>query len=625
MSARPALAWIGASAIEGPSKAWAGLRQVLVSGGTSDDWADVLLDAKEKPSPEVPPLKETLRSWKRRRILDSDVFERLADELKGRAGRLVDVWHTGFVEAVYGSLFDAMATGKTLAEWAEEAQSLLDQFGADAGVRIFSGDRWSAWYADLVFRNANAAATAGGRYAEMFSREWIGRSPYWLYDAINDGRTRPEHAALDGLVFLKDDVTARRLLPPSAHNCFPGETLVSCAATKGFRASYAGPVVALDTERGQSLTLTVNHPVLTARGWIAAQELREGDEVFAERAGVEGSGDTTRLLEGASFVPRTAAHPVAAVGVDFDERPSRADERFHALGDSLERSLGRVNPEDFDGDARFFHGDVDAVAPLGTLLCDREAPAAKLLRQLVLETATAAQARAHRARRSLHLLAGLFASACGVPGRGALALDGGAVAATANPLLAFGPGPGAEGHAGLRERQTEFRARDSEPVGKALQALSGVVRGPQLRRHDGRPPSGVPGSVGLGRSLSGLTRVGADCKPSRQLTRRKGAEEAAQRLAGLATRIRRVEMREFIGDVFDFETAHGSIVAGGIVISNCRCAALELDEKDLAAGEYRVTESKGLSPDVFPGRGWDADRVESLVPATLRSVARGAA
>lgn len=219
MSARPALAWIGASAIEGPSKAWAGLRQVLVSGGTSDDWADVLLDAKERPSPEVPPLKETLRSWKRRRILDSDVFERLADELKGRAGRLVDVWHTGFVEAVYGSLFDAMATGKTLAEWAEEAQSLLDQFGADAGARIFSGDRWSAWYADLVFRNANAAATAGGRYAEMFSREWIGRSPYWLYDALNDGRTRPEHAALDGLVFLKDDVTARRLLPPSAHNC----------------------------------------------------------------------------------------------------------------------------------------------------------------------------------------------------------------------------------------------------------------------------------------------------------------------------------------------------------------------------------------------------------------------
>lgn len=625
MTARPALAWIAASAVEGPAKAWAGLREVLGAGGTSDDWADVLLDAKEKPSPEVPPLKETLRSWKRRRILDSDTFERLADELKGRAGRLVDVWHTGFVEAVYGSLFDAIALGRTLPEWAEEAQALLDQFGADAGVRIFSGERWSAWYADLVFRNANAAATAGGRYAEMFSREWIGRSPYWLYDALNDGRTRPEHAALDGLVFRKDDVSARRLLPPSAHNCFPGETLVSCAATKGFRASYAGPVVALETERGQRLTLTINHPVLTARGWIAAQELREGDEVFAERPGVEGSGDTKRLLEGASFVPRTTAHPVAAVGVDFDERPSRADERFRALGDSLERSLGRAHPEDFDGDARFFDSDVDAVAPLGTLLRDREAPAAKLLRQLILVASAAAKASAVRSRRQLELVASLLASACGVPGRGALALDGGAVTATAGPLLALGIGLGAEGHARLRERQAELRPRDPEFLGKALQALSGLVRGSQLGRHEGRPPGGAPRSIRLGRSLSGLTRVNAVREPSLQLTRRKGAEEAAQRLAGLATRIRRVEMREFVGDVFDFETTHGSIVASGIVISNCRCAALELDEKDVAAGEYRITASADLSPDVFPGRGWDADRVESLVPETLKKVARGAA
>jgi hypothetical protein len=53
----------------------------------------------------------------------------------------------------------------------------------------------------------------------MFSRTWIGLAPFWLYDAVNDSRTRPAHAALDGKVFRKDDTSARRLLPPSEHNC----------------------------------------------------------------------------------------------------------------------------------------------------------------------------------------------------------------------------------------------------------------------------------------------------------------------------------------------------------------------------------------------------------------------
>lgn len=212
------VAWLGASAVVGPGAATSSLSEFLAAGLTSDDWTEALLGEPARDV-RVPPLKETLSLWRKRKILDSDTFERLVDELKGHAGRLVDVWHTGFVEKVYASLFDAMAQGWTLADWIPKAQSLLDQFGASAGVRIFSGETWSAWYADLVFRNANAAATAGGRYAEMFSREWIQRAPFWQYDAINDNRTRPDHLALDGLVFRKDDPAARKYLPPIAHGC----------------------------------------------------------------------------------------------------------------------------------------------------------------------------------------------------------------------------------------------------------------------------------------------------------------------------------------------------------------------------------------------------------------------
>lgn len=212
------LGFLGIAATVGPERATASLAGFLAAGFDADDWTGALLGAPQR-NVRVPPLKDTLALWRRRKILNSKRFGKLADELKGQAGRLAGVWQTRFVEAVYGSLFDAMAGGLTLQEWIPKAQSLLDQYGADTGVRIFSGEEWSPWYSDLVFRNANAAATAGGRYAEMFSREWIRRAPFWLYDAINDSRTRPDHLALDGMVFRKDDAAARKYLPPIDHNC----------------------------------------------------------------------------------------------------------------------------------------------------------------------------------------------------------------------------------------------------------------------------------------------------------------------------------------------------------------------------------------------------------------------
>lgn len=212
------LAFLGVTATVGARKASASLYSFIGAGLSSDDWTESILGTSPKDV-RVPPLKETLSLWKKRQILDSATFEALKDELKGQAGRLANVWETRFVEAVYGSLFDAMLEGQTLQDWIPKAQALLDKFGADSGVRIYSGEEWSPAYADLVFRMANASATAGGRYAEMFSRAWIKRAPFFLYDAIHDARTRPTHLELDGLVFRKDDPAARRFLPPIDFDC----------------------------------------------------------------------------------------------------------------------------------------------------------------------------------------------------------------------------------------------------------------------------------------------------------------------------------------------------------------------------------------------------------------------
>lgn len=189
------------------------------------------LESQPKPE-DFDAFRKALDLWKARKIYPADVFQALPDILKAQAGSLAHQWDEEFIKAVYESLEKTMSEGITVREWLPKAQELLDRFGAAPNApRLFPEGKWSPSYADLVFRNANQKAYSDTKRLEMTSPKWMVLAPYWQRLGILDGRIRPEHRALHGLVFAKSDRTAWKLWPADSWNC-------RCTAREITRAEF---------------------------------------------------------------------------------------------------------------------------------------------------------------------------------------------------------------------------------------------------------------------------------------------------------------------------------------------------------------------------------------------------
>mgnify|MGYP005833659463 CR=1 FL=1 len=87
---------------------------------------------------------------------------------------------------------------------------------------LFERRGWTGlipWRAENIFRTNIQTAYQVGRYRQMTEPHTLKRRPWWMYDAVNDGRTRPTHAAMDGKVYRADSPVWDEWHPPNGYRC----------------------------------------------------------------------------------------------------------------------------------------------------------------------------------------------------------------------------------------------------------------------------------------------------------------------------------------------------------------------------------------------------------------------
>lgn len=187
----------------------------------------------------------------------------------------------------------------------------------------------------------------------------------WQWHSVNDPWVDPVCAGLNDQKFPMSTPFS-----PAHPRCLlPGTPVQSATAFAATRRVYEGEIITIRTSLGNQLSVTPNHPILTRRGWIGANEVREGDEVVSD----------------------TLLDPLCTP--DNVQMPSLIQDVWEAFRVSLTMRSVTVptSSEDFHGDG--MESEVDIVFSDSFLLDRLSSPLIQQIEQVFFVTAHVAELR----------------------------------------------------------------------------------------------------------------------------------------------------------------------------------------------------------------------------------------
>ena len=197
----------------------------------------------------------------------AEFYARL-EHLRKEAWTLAKISDVEQIEQVKQSLIQALQEGKSFREW---QQALTPEMLA-----------LPQHYQETVFRTAVLSSYNGAKWTHF--RAHAERRPILRYIAINDGRTRPAHRALHGLMMPVGDERWANLAPPLGFNCRC--SLVSLSDKQAKALGYTGAPQELPTWEDDH---GVQHTATADKGW-SSPERRDLTDYLRQKEGRAGLG-----------------------------------------------------------------------------------------------------------------------------------------------------------------------------------------------------------------------------------------------------------------------------------------------------------------------------------------------
>ena len=180
---------------------------------------------------------------------------------------------------ITNTITSAILRGLSIKGISEELRTRVPEMGLSSSIR--------------AARTAITSAENAGRMDSYKAASDMGIKVRKRWVATKDGRTRHAHRRLDGQTVDWDESFSSELgkirypgdpraKPANVYNCFTGDVKVASDSEviRSYKHMYYGKLITIKTSGGVDFTCTPNHPILTPRGWIAAELLNDGDNIL---------------------------------------------------------------------------------------------------------------------------------------------------------------------------------------------------------------------------------------------------------------------------------------------------------------------------------------------------------
>ena len=167
------------------------------------------------------PFEEAAKFFGDKVVLTPKEFAELRDDAKSQAFSVAGLARLDAVTDVFNAMYRAVEFGTSFSTFKADIRDIIERKG-------WTGK--AAWRVDTIFRTNIQTAYSVGKWDQL--RNSKGVLGFVQYDAVNDSRTRPTHAAMDGKVFPANDPIWDRWWPPNGFRCRCTTRLMSEAEVK---------------------------------------------------------------------------------------------------------------------------------------------------------------------------------------------------------------------------------------------------------------------------------------------------------------------------------------------------------------------------------------------------------